>query len=150
MTSYRIARRSFLQSVGAGAVGMKILLRNLEASAQGMATPPRFLMTHWPVGTIKYMFLPSATGALTAATLSPILQPLAPLVNDMIVLYGLQCNFGAYGGGHEAGTPMSTTGARTPGTRSNGGETDDAVSGGPSWDQIFLKTVPALQKAGFG
>ena len=47
MSSYRIARRSFFRSVGAGAVGLKVMLRNLEASAQGMTSPPRFLMTHW-------------------------------------------------------------------------------------------------------
>ena len=69
----------------------------------------------------------------------------------MIVLYDLNSGgVGSFGGGHEAGTPQTTTGARTPGTRSNGGETDDAVSGGPSWDQIFLKKVPQLQTPGVG
>ncbi len=67
----------------------------------------------------------------------------------MSLLYGLNSSsYHGFGGGHESGTPQSTTGARTPGTRSNGGETDDAVAGGPSWDQIFLKLVPALQTQG--
>ena len=52
MKSYRFARRSFLRGIGAGAVGLRAMLRNLESMAQGMASPPRFLMTHWPVGTI--------------------------------------------------------------------------------------------------
>jgi len=39
---YRFARRSFLAGVG-GAVGLKVLLRNLESSAQGLAPPPRLL-----------------------------------------------------------------------------------------------------------
>ncbi len=69
----------------------------------------------------------------------------------MIVLYGLNSGgVGRFGGGHEAGTPQTTTGATTPGTRSNGGETDDAVAGGPSWDQIFLKNVPELYRAASG
>jgi len=166
--SYRIARRAFLRGVGAGAVGMKVMLRTLEAAAQGAPPPPRFLMTHWPVGTLKYWFVPVAPGSNpnpslpalptpapngTSWDVSRILKPFgdAGLKNDMIVLYGLDSgSVGQYGGGHEAGTPQSTTGARTPGTRANGGETDDAVSGGPSWDQIFLKSVPALATPGIG
>jgi hypothetical protein len=50
------------------------------------------------------------------------------------------------GGGHEDGTPFATTGSSSPGTRQNGGETDDGCAGGPSWDQIFLKNVPALAR----
>jgi hypothetical protein len=164
MSSYRIARRAFMRGVGAGAVGLKVMLRNLEASAQGMTSPPRFLMTHWPVGTQKYWYVPVQVGtnpnpALpTLPTQAPngtnwdfsrILKPFgdAGLKNDMIVLHGLNNNVPeSFGGGHEAGTPLASTGARTPGTRANGGETDDAVAGGPSWDQIFLKLVPSLNK----
>ncbi|HET9954692.1 MAG TPA: DUF1552 domain-containing protein, partial [Polyangiaceae bacterium] len=54
------------------------------------------------------------------------------------------------GGGHEAGTPFTTTCANAPGTRANGGEGDDGVAGGPSFDQIFLKHVPGLKKQGAG
>ena len=120
-------------------------------------------MTHWPVGTQKYWFCPVAVGSNpnpalpTLPTIAPngtnwdfsrILKPFgdAGLKNDMIVLYNL--NSGSVGVRRRprGGTPQSSTGARTPGTRSNGGETDDAVSGGPSWDQIFLKTVAQLHE----
>ena len=171
MSKYRMARRSFFRGLGAGAAGvagLKTLLRTMEASAAGTPPPPRFLMTHWPVGTQKYWFCPVTVGsdpnpALPALpTIAPngtnwdfsrILKPFgdAGLKSDMIVLYNLNSgSVGSFGGGHEAGTPQSSTGARTPGTRSNGGETDDAVSGGPSWDQIFLKTVAQLQTPGVG
>jgi hypothetical protein len=156
MKSYRFARRSFLRGVGAGAVGLRAMLRSLEAIAQGVAPPPRFLMTHWPVGTIRYLFPPTGTGPnLANMTLSSILKPFQPLVSDMILLTGLQTTSYhpsgvGFGGGHEAGTPQTTTGAIPPGTRSNGGENDDAVAGGPSWDQIFLKNVPSLQTQGQG
>ena len=50
------------------------------------------------------------------------------------------------GGGHEDGTGFATTGASSPGTRANGGEDDDGCAGGPSWDQILLKNVPALSR----
>jgi hypothetical protein len=52
------------------------------------------------------------------------------------------------GGGSEAGVVFRTTGTHSPGTRDNGGEHDDSVAGGPSFDQIFLKNVPLLARAG--
>ena len=149
--SYRIARRSFLAGIG-GAFGLKVLLRNIEASAQGTAPPPRFLLTHWPVGTIRYHFVPTGTG--TGWTASRILQPFADadLQGDMTVLYGLTMDriSAGCGGGHESGTPMMTTGADVPGTRSNGGEADDGAAGGPSFDQIFKNRVPELDAGGIG
>ena len=149
--SYRLARRSFLAGIG-GAFGLRILLRNLEAGAQETPPPPRFLMTHWPVGTIRYHFLPTGSGS--SYTTSRILQPFedAGLREDMIVLYGMHMRGidAGCGGGHESGTPMATTGASVPGTRSNGGEADDGAAGGPSFDQIFLNHVPALKTPGIG
>lgn len=151
MSSYRFARRSFLASVG-GAFGLKVLLQNLEAMAQGVTSPPRFLMTHFPVGTLRHRFLPSGTGSSYVA--SPIILPFeqAGLRQDMSVFYGfsdnhLQC---PGGGGHEAGTPFTTTGCGAPGTRQNAGEADDGVAGGPSFDQVFLKNVPDLARDGVG
>ncbi len=152
MRSYRFARRSFLAGIG-GAVGLKVLLQNLEASAQGVTSPPRFLMTHWPVGTIRYHFVPTGTGS--NYTFSRILKPFeaAGLKDDMTILYGLNQEgviSAGMGGGHESGTPMTTTGANCPGTRDNNGEDDDGCAGGPSWDQILLKNVPDLQRPGTG
>jgi hypothetical protein len=151
MKSFRFARRSFLAAVG-GAFGLRVLLDNMVASAAGATSPPRFLMTHWPLGTVKCLFKPTGSGS--GYTPSPIVQPFvdAGLRGDMTVLYGLsQAPFDAHnGGGHEAGTVMMTTGQRSPGTRMNGGEGDDSVAGGPSFDQVFLKNVPALATAGLG
>ncbi len=147
MRAYRLARRSFLGAVG-GAFALKIMLRDFEALAQGMAAPPRFLMTHWPVGTLKWAFLPNdgvkPQGVGSITKFSPILQPFADagLAADMSLIWGLRdVGSAGGGGGHEAGTPMTTTGAACPGTRQNGGEGDDGVAGGPSWDQILLEEV---------
>jgi hypothetical protein len=145
MKSYRFSRRAFLSSVG-GAFALHIMLRNFEAMAQGATSPPRFLMTHWPVGTVKYLFLPNGGGAPSGVgsitEFSGILKPFetAGLGPDMSLIWGLRDtgNSGG-GGGHEAGTPMTTTGTSCPGTRQNGGEGDDGVAGGPSWDQVFLE-----------
>jgi hypothetical protein len=155
MMSYRFARRAFIAGVG-GSVGLKILLRNLELSAAGAPPPPRFLMLHWPVGTIRYRFRPSGSG--TTYTTTPILKPFedAGLRDQMAILYGLhqEPNGNQWrangGGGHEAGTPFTTTGANCPGCRRNNGEGDDAVAGGPSFDQIFLRHAPALVRPGLG
>lgn len=151
MSCYRMARRSFLASVG-GAIGLRVMLGNLVALAEGASSPARFLLTHWPVGTLWHRFLPTGTGASYVA--SSIIQPFidAGLREDMSVFYGfsdghLRC---PGGGGHEAGTPFTTTCASAAGTRQNGGERDDGVAGGPSFDQIFLKNVPALQRPGQG
>lgn len=151
MRSYRFARRSFFAAVG-GAFGLHAILRNMEARAQGATSPPRFLMTHFPVGTLERRFLPSGAGADYVA--SPIILPFetAGLREDMTVFYGfsdqhLQC---PGGGGHESGTPFTTTGCGAAGTRQNGGEKDDGVSGGPSFDQIFLQNVEGLRRDGIG
>jgi hypothetical protein len=148
MKSYRFARRSFLAGIG-GAFALEILLRNMEAAAEGASSPARMLLTHFPVGTYKQSYLPK--GSQTDFTLSPILLPFESLKSDMIVLYGFQDRLTCPGGGgHEAGTPFTTTGANSPGTRANGGEGDDGVAGGPSFDQIFLKHVPGLKQSGAG
>lgn len=152
--SYRFARRSFLAGIG-GAFGLKIMLRDFEAMAQGMTSPPRFLAMHWPVGTIKWAFMPNGgakpQGVGSITQWSEILQPFKDkgLENDMSLIWGLRDLGPTNGaGGHEGGTPMSATGTGCPGTRLNGGESDDGVAGGPSWDQIILNDVKADAKTG--
>lgn len=149
MQSYRFARRSFLAGIG-GAFGLEALLRNMEAAAAGSGPPPRFLMMHWPVGTIKQQFIPSGTGTsyTTSSSFGPgyIISPFdtPELRPHTIIMHGFNTQFRGQGGGHEDGTPFCTTGADSPGTRANGGEADDGCAGGPSWDQILLKHVPGL------
>jgi hypothetical protein len=153
MQSYRFARRSFLAAIG-GAFGIEILLRNMEASAMGAGPPPRFLMMHWPCGTIRNQFIPTGTGTdytTSKDELGPgyIIAPFdtPELRAHTIIMHGFNMNgITGHGGGHEDGTPFATTGASSPGTRSNGGEPDDGCAGGPSWDQILLKNVPELSK----
>jgi hypothetical protein len=158
MKSYRVRRRTFLTALG-GTLGLQTLLRNMEAAAQGTGAPPRFLMIGWPCGSVKVPFTPMGTGTgYTASTtfgeagyiISPFATP--TLKPHTHILYGfnmqgLNC---PGGGAHEAGTPFSTTGASGPGTRRNGGETDDGCAGGPSWDQILLKHCPDLVTTGRG
>jgi hypothetical protein len=116
-------------------------------------------MLGWPCGTVRYPFNPTGTGTgYTASTafgepgyiISPFATPeLKPHVHLFtgFNMTGLNC---PGGGAHEAGTPFSTTGASGPGTRRNGGETDDGCAGGPSWDQILLNHCEALKTTGRG
>jgi hypothetical protein len=147
MMSYRFKRRSFLRGVG-GAAGLKIMLNNLEAKAQGAAPTQRMLVTHWPVGYVKFAFVPTAAAPFG----SPCLQPFANanLQNQTSVLLGLSTAQIASngGGGHEAGTVKLMTGVDCPGTRGGEPEQDDAFAGGPSFDQIMLSNVPSLKAPG--
>jgi hypothetical protein len=149
--SYRTKRRAFLAGLG-GAFGLEALLGNLEASAEGGEPPARLLVMHWPVGTLRQRFVPAGSGRDFVA--SPLLAPFeaAGLREDLIALYGLTHDglSAPGGGGNEAGTVFAVTGASSPGTRDNGGEADDAVAGGPSFDQILLKHVPRLRRPGRG
>ena len=139
--SYRFARRSFLAGIG-GAFGLEALLRSMEAAAQGVGPPPRLLMMHWPVGTIRNQFIPTGSGTsyTTSKTgqgpgyiISPFDTP--ELRPHTIVLHGFNMDgIRGQGGGHEDGTGFATTGAHSPGTRANGGEDDDGCAGGPSWE----------------
>lgn len=142
MKSYRFARRSFLSMVG-GAFGLRALLQNIEAHAQGMAAPRRLLVMHHPVGTYRAAWLCKDPG--TNFTLSRILQPFEMLKSDMMVLDGLSIAQGGPGGGHEKGTVVMMTGAPTRYTRAGQPETDDAAADGPSIDQLLLAKSEELK-----
>jgi hypothetical protein len=142
MIAYRYARRSFLGMVG-GAFGLRALLDNIEAHAQGMPAPRRLLVMHHPVGTYRAAWLPQNPG--TNFTLSRILQPFEMLKSDMTVLDGLSIEQSGPGGGHEKGTVVMMTGAPTRFTRAGQPETDDAAADGPSIDQLLLSKSTELQ-----
>lgn len=147
MISYRFKRRAFLTAAGGG-LGLKVMLRNMEAAAQTSQSPPRLLVTHWPVGII-----PGSGDALwkptTGAAGSPALQTFADngLADDMITMRGISTNGLQLNGGgsHEGGTVVLVTGASCGGTRTNRGESDDGYAGGPSFEQVLLSNVPALK-----
>jgi hypothetical protein len=148
--NYRFKRRSFLTTLGGG-FAFQTMLENLEAAEAGARSPPRLLAAAWPVGTIRYHYLP--LGGNRDFTMSRILMPFETLGlrEDLVILYGLmQRGIVTNGGGPEGGTVMMMTGADSPGCRENGGEHDDSVAGGPSFDQIFLKHSLNLQRPGKG
>lgn len=129
---------------------MTRLLSNLEAEAEGRGSPPRLLVMYWPCGVVPYLFTPQGEGTTYEA--SRYLAPFetAGLREQLSVFYGLRDALtGPGAGGSEGGVVMRMTGVNIPGTRANGGEWDDAVAGGPSFDQIFQRRIAALQ-TGYG
>src|SRR5262245_50491576 len=133
MISYRFKRRAFLTALGGG-VGLKIMLRNMEASAQTATSPARLLVTHWPVGVVSGASNALWTTPGNASTGGYGLQPFADagLTNDMQTIRGVSTNgLGLNGGGsHEGGTVVLVTGVGCGGTRTNRGEADDGFAGG--------------------
>jgi hypothetical protein len=154
MISYRFKRRAFLAALG-GAAGLKLLLRNLEASAQGMTSPGRLLVTHWPVGIVA-----GASDALWKPTTgsvggSPGLKPFADagLGPDMTVFRGMRTSHlnVSGGGSHEQGTVVLVTGINPGGSRANNSEGDDAyAAAGGSFDQLILARAPSLKSPAGG
>src|SRR6476661_7130358 len=105
MISYRFKRRAFLTAMSGG-VGLKILLRNMEAAAQTTKSPARLLIAHWPVGIVAGQgdALFKATSGSVGG--SPGLQPFADngLGADMTVIRGINLPNGILGGSHEGNT----------------------------------------------
>ncbi|MES1207004.1 MAG: DUF1552 domain-containing protein, partial [Pseudomonadota bacterium] len=143
---YRFARRAFLRSVG-GALGLRTILGNLEAAAQQVPSPPRLLVVHHPVGTVRPDWEPKGTG--TTYTTSRLLKPFedANLRANMAVIYGLSNEgIGGPGGvGHQKGQVIMMTGTATKFVRAGELIDQDTPADGPSFDQILLKNVKALQ-----
>lgn len=140
--NYTFKRRSFLAGIGAAA-GWLTLLRRVERAEAQALTAQRVLFIQRPVGTVAQSWFPTGQGE--SFTPSRILQQFAPLRDRMVVFEDLRLpSNGSVGGGHERGTVLMLTGARTtrlyPG---NGG--DDPISEGPSIDQLLVKGAPGLQ-----
>jgi hypothetical protein len=153
VTPYRFRRRAFVAAMSGG-VGLKVMLRNLEGSAQGTRSPGRLLVTHWPVGIVAgrddALWKPTS-GSVGG---SPALKPFADLGlgPDMTVIKGLTTAHlpASGGGGHESGTVTLVTGVAPGGTRRNCCQGSDAFAAGASFEQLLLDRVPALRAPGPG
>jgi hypothetical protein len=132
---FKLDRRTFLRGLG----GVAIALPWLEAMGEpksASAGPPtgtaqRFLAVYTPGGTVYDRWRPS--GSETSFTLGPILSPLAPIQNKLMVVDGLSMH-SAIGEQHQAGIIAWLTG--TP----QSGEFRD-FAGGPSLDQVIASRI---------
>ena len=144
---YRIARRAFLGGCVASPLLLP-LLRNIEARAQGLPAPKRFLVIHHPLGTMIDKWRPTGVGATTTSyTLSTISAAFAPLQSKMVMIDGVNlvaatrvANGPTGDKTHEGGMVALMTGVPTLGKIGQ----QDHAAGGRSIDQIFLDGSPVL------
>ena len=149
MSSYKFARRSFLQACGGSTALLLPLLRSIEARAQGMTAPLRFLVIHHPLGASPGLtnWLPTNTSTSTSFTLPFESAPFQPLQQYMNMIDGINVvtaskMSGTDGGSntHEGGMVAIMTGVPTLGKIGQ----QDHSAGGPSIDQILLAKSPGL------
>src|SRR5262245_26321682 len=104
-----LSRRAALRGAGSIAIALPWLeIMGGERPAEGAAAPAsRFLAVYQPGGTVRAKYTP--TGTETAPILSPILAPLEPVKNKILIIDGLDMQ-SAVGEQHQAGIIALLTG----------------------------------------
>jgi Protein of unknown function (DUF1552) len=147
--SYKMARRSFLRGCGGSAALLLPLLRSIEARAQGVAAPLRFLVIHHPLGAAPGLstWRPGATATTTSFVLPAESAAFAPLQSKMVMIDGLNIITASKAAGnnggantHEGGMVALMTGVPALGQIGQ----QDHCAGGPSMDQLLLARSPLL------
>lgn len=141
----RPTRRVFLRGAGGVAIALPWLeffnLRHARAQPATPAQAQRYITVFTPGGTVLNKWRP--TGTETAPVLSPILAPLEPMKQRLLVLDGIDMT-SAVGGIHESGIVAMLTG--TPQSSAN-----RRYASGPSIDQVladrFTKPRRSLELA---
>jgi hypothetical protein len=148
MPNFRLSRRAVLRGAGSIAIALpwlEIMQPEREARAQTAATPARrFISVYTPGGSvIRPNNRWSPTGTETAPILSPILAPLEPVKNQLLVVDGMQMA-SAVGEQHQAGLIALLTGTRQNMPPANGGIPGQRSYGqGPSIDQVIATRLQA-------
>ena len=136
MKPFRLNRRAVLRGAGSVAIALPWLEAMQPQEAQAAAAPARrFVAVYTPGGTVLDAWTPSAINSL-----SPILQPLYPVRERLVVLKGLTMK-SAIGEQLQSGMIAWLTGCRQ--TR------DGAAIPNPSLDQVLAQASgkPALYQA---
>lgn len=134
-----LSRRAVLRGAGA-ALALPFLeslgFRRFIASAQAAPPPQRLLFYYVPNGMHMPAFTPAATG--TEYTLPPILSPLAPFKNELLILSGLTNLPGRPDGAgdHAGGTSAFLTCAKA-------NKSDSDIRLGVSVDQLAAAALGA-------
>jgi hypothetical protein len=143
MKPFRLSRRALLRGAGGVAIALpwlEVMGVPKPARAQPMAAQ-RFVSVYTPGGTVLGKWRP--TGSETAPVLSPILAPLEPIKNKLLVLDGLDMK-SAVGEQHQAGIIALLTGTIQTSANRN-------YAAGPSIDQLiasrFMKPRKSLEMA---
>jgi Protein of unknown function (DUF1552) len=149
MPKFRLNRRALIKGAGSIAIALPWLeAMGPERTARGATTTTpakRFLAVFQPGGTVRNNAVTgigadhwAPTGTETNFTLSPILAPLAPVQNNILVLDNIDLK-SAVGEQHQSGIIAFLTGT----TQANAGT---GYSTGPSIDQVLSTTLSAGKK----
>ncbi|MFO0750488.1 MAG: DUF1552 domain-containing protein [Myxococcota bacterium] len=145
------SRRAFLRGAGGVAVALPFLasLWPRKARAEEGLFPKRFVVMFTPNGTVQKGWLP--TGGETNFVLGPILEPLTPFREDLLILEGIDMTSAHYGpgDGHQTGMGhMLTARELLEGDLFEGGGGSGRVgwAGGISVDQQIANVVGATTK----
>jgi hypothetical protein len=137
MKKFRLSRRTVLRGAGTIAIGLPWLECMEDAQAQDApATAQRFIAVYQPGGTVINKWRPSGTE--TAPVLSPILSPLEPVKDKILIVDGLEMK-SAVGEQHQAGIIAFLTGTNQTAARSQ-------YAGGPSIDQVIATKISKGKK----
>lgn len=119
-------RRALFRGLGTSALAMPLVsgLASRESHAGGDAGPLRFFLMFTGNGQLPEHWLP--TGGETDFAMSPVLEPLEPFRDKLLLVHGLH---GV--GGHAGGMSETTTG------RPSASDGSGVPSGGPSIDQFL-------------
>ncbi len=142
-----LSRRNVLRGAGV-ALALPWLESLAPRVARGQAAPPRrrFVAMYFPCGVAEF-WKPKATGVGDAWSLSPILEPLAPVKSHVNVLM----NVGNYGpfGGHVEPSHSNLSGAMLTCAKPMRVSSDPfsgAYVGGISVDQVIAKSLAGRTK----
>jgi hypothetical protein len=144
MPGFRLNRRALLRGAGGVAIALPWLeIMTPRAAGAATAAPKRFVGVYTPGGTVLSAWRPSGTAS--QYTFGPILSPLAPVKDRVLVMDGLDMKC-AIGEQNQAGLIGLLTG--TPQTPEY-----DNFAAGPSLDQVLASrlsggyALPSLELA---
>lgn len=142
-------RRAFFRNLGLSAAALPFAsgLPSLWGAEGRAARKQRLIVMFSPNGTLPVDFWPDQPGPLT--TLKPILEPLSPFKDRMLMLKGISNRIRGDGDGHMRGMSCLLTGVELlPGNIQGGSHTPAGWAGGISIDQElknFLQKNPATR-----
>ena len=127
LTSKPLARRTVLRGLGA-ALSLPVLDAMTPAVARAAAPVRRFQTFYVPNGMAMEYWLPKTAGA--GFELTPILEPLAPYRDQMLVLSGLKANWNYIHAGASGSFLTGTT---------RGGRNEVEIIADVSMDQLLAR-----------
>jgi hypothetical protein len=156
MKTKALDRRTVLKGILATGVAVGVPLPLLDAMLNGNGTAlaqtntpisPLYVTWFFGNGTLPGRWKPALTGAGSAWTLSPQLQPLVGVKSDLTVISGLENEVVVGGLEHPTGSAGATTGAPLAGDAVRAASIDqivaDAISAGALYRSLELGVTPA-------